>query len=152
MKCVDIKAKDPEIRKRDFSLVCNRGVDLKAFHMEETYGGWLEGAIVEEYNDRLISQARSRLDKTWGFSGAIYVIPPTSRIVRIHSINRRKVLLPPWCYHALLTSKAIDDHYCGSSLVVIWFGEREMERTVHEMVEGACRYVPWDQYAKDFDY
>ena len=151
MKCVDIKAKDPEIRKRDFSLVCNRNVDLEAFHMEETYAGWLEGAIAEEYNDRLISEAKSRLDKTWGFSGAVYVIPPTSRIVRIHSINRRNVLLPPWCYHALLTSKAIDDHYCGSSLVVIWFGERERELTVHEMVEAACRYVSWDQYAKDFD-
>jgi len=69
MKYVDFKAKDPEMRERDFSLVCNRGVDLEAFHMEETYGGWLEGAIVEEYNDRLISQARSRLDNTWGFRG-----------------------------------------------------------------------------------
>ncbi len=151
MKYIDIKAKDPEMRERDFTLVCNRGVDLESFHMDETYGGWLEGAIGEEYNDLLISQARSRLDKTWGFSGAIYVIPPTSRIVRIHSINRRNVLLPPWCYHALLTSEPINDHYCGSSLVVIWFGERERERTVHEMVEGACRHVPWDQYAKDFD-
>jgi hypothetical protein len=151
MKYGDIKGKDPDIRERDFSLVCNRGVDLEAFHMEETYGGWLEGAIAEEYNDRLISQARSRLDKTWGFGGAIYVIPPTSRIVRIHSIGRRNVLLPPWCYHALLSSEAIDDRRCGSSLVVIWFGERERGVPVHEMVEAACRYVPWDQYAKDYD-
>jgi hypothetical protein len=129
MKYVDINAKDPEMRERDFSLVCNRGVDIEAFHMEETYAGWLEGAIVEEYNDQLISQARSRLDKLWGFSGAVYVIPPASRIVRFHSIGR----------------------HCGSSLVVIWFGERERELPVHAMVEAACRYVPWDQYAKDFD-
>ena len=39
MKYVDIKPKDPEMRERDFTLVCNRGVDLESFHMDETYGG-----------------------------------------------------------------------------------------------------------------
>lgn len=135
---------------RGFTLTSGRAVLLTRFHMDETYGGLLEGTPHKGSHDALLISMRNRMNRLWG-PRATYLIRPISRIGPEFRPGVREVRLPHYCYHAWLSSKRMDDKFCGSELVVIWFGEREEKLPLLGMVEQACRDVPWEEYARDCD-
>jgi hypothetical protein len=49
-------------------------------------------------------------------------------------------------------SKAMQENYAGSELIMLWFAERDLERGLVAIVEPACRNISWESFAKDFDY
>jgi hypothetical protein len=51
-----------------------------------------------------------------------------------------------------LTSENIDPADDGSRLIVIWFGEEPVGTSFLEMIENACRDVPWEKYAKGWNF
>ena len=135
--------------KYGFVLASGRPVLIEAFHMDETYADWLEGATNEASNQQRIARELASMTKAWGIR-ATHVIPPVGRVEERRD-GRRNVKLPTYCYRAWLTSKAISDDYNGSELVVIWFAERDMERSLAGIVELACRDLSWESLAQDFE-
>lgn len=147
-KFLDSRWSDPNAY--GFSLSSGRNVIMDAFHLEETYAGLIEGVTTEADNDARIERKMHGMEKVWG-QRATYLIKSASRLFPGPN-TRPNIRLPRYCYHAWLLSKEMNKGFAGSELVVIWFGRQEKELSLLGMVEHACRDVPWEKHARDFDY
>jgi hypothetical protein len=135
---------------RGFTLTSGRAVLLTQFHMEGTSLGLREGTLQTGLIDELLIRMSDRMNRLWG-RRATYFIRPISGIGPEIRPGLREVRFPHYCYHALLTSRRMDERSCGSELVVMWFGEQEQKISLLGMVEQACRDVPWEAYARNYD-
>jgi len=129
-----------------FTLDCGKTVKLDSFHYARTYLSLLCGLPDEEYNETLISKAKTEMMPLWG-KRKIHIIPP------IINKSAEHPMLPLTQFFAWLScDEPILKQNAGSELVVIWFRDdftdkEPLERIIHEGI----RSVPWDNVAEDFE-
>ena len=127
-------------------LATGETVKLDALHLERTYRGMLEGLPRASDNTRRLAEAVSRMEPLWG-ERRVHVIPPTTRQESGHT------LFPEPTYFAWLTCHTpIDPKYCGSELVVVWFGPEQSRVSLSALVSEAVCDLPWVSLVRDFDY
>lgn len=132
-----------------FVMSSGRVVSLDELRIRLTHAGLLEGSPDPEYNQwRVQREVRAPLP-IWG-ERPTYVCTPTMR--RVTEAGRSYDRLPELCYHAWLSSHPIDPSQDGSELVAIWFGPREPDVPLREIVTRALEHIPWEEIAKDFEY
>jgi hypothetical protein len=135
---------------RGFTLTSGRAVLLAQFHMDKTSMRLLDGTLPKALIDEMLIRMGDRMNRLWG-RRATYLTRPISGIGPEIRPGVHEVRFPPYCYYALLTSRRMNEKFCNSELVVIWFGEQEEKLPLLGMVELACRDVPWEEYARDCD-
>lgn len=130
-----------------FLLQSGRRVWLNAFHFDQMYAGLIIG--LPNNAPGYILEQKTKAQVIWG-SRPTYTIPPAT-IIREQGARQYESF--PWfCYKAWLTSDELDSQNAGSELIVIWFAEEPMELSLITTVEQACRDVPWEQYAQDWNF
>jgi hypothetical protein len=143
-------AKETEYRSQptySFFQQSGRRVWLNAFHFDQIYAGLIVG--LPNNSPGYILDQKTKAQRIWG-SRPTFTIPPAT-IIR--EDGARKYESFPWyCYKAWLTSDELDSRNAGSELIVIWFAEEPMELSLIATVEHACREVPWEQYAQDWNF
>jgi hypothetical protein len=130
-----------------FTLTSGRRVWVDEFHFERTYAGLMAG--YPENEPGYVTKQEKKAETMWG-AGATFIVPPVT-IIRKHG-ERKYASWPHYCYKASLTSANIDPGDDGSRLIVIWFGEEPVGTSFLAMIENACRDVPWEKYAKGWNF
>jgi hypothetical protein len=127
-----------------FKLKSGRKISLISFSFNYTYSGLLIGIPTKEINNNIIS--KSKYPAEWGYRPILKIIPKPSAI---------KNKLKPICYCALLESDKInsaDTTSDGSSLVVIWYGGYQKNKTIKEILKTSLKNINWDSHAENFNF
>ncbi len=129
------------------TLDCGRQVSLDSFDYSRTYSGLLMGKPDAEMNTRILEQARTEREATWG-RRAIHVIPPV-----VDTRDPKHPQLPSVMLRAWLTCyQSIDPNSDGSELVVVWFSNECHMDSIGDVVHRAIRGLAWDQLAAGFEW
>jgi len=134
------------IQEYSFALPSSRRVRLQAFHYSLTYAGLLGG--LSRNQPGYIIEAAHKAEKTW--AAPVYTIQPAT-ITRVDG-NLTWESWPSYCYKANLDSKEIDPKNDGSHLTVVWFEEDASPLSLIAMVAQACRDIPWEEHAEDYEF
>jgi hypothetical protein len=135
----------PAFNKVSFQLKTGRKVSVESAHIQETYGGLLEGYPTEELNLETLENAKSMMRGCWG-PRPTHIIPAT--LLLEHGAE----FLPPWLCMVWLTSLTpIDKDSMGSELVVIWFVPDACSVPLLQLISTAVMELDWESLASDFD-
>lgn len=110
---------------------------VDSLHVTRTYGGCLEGHPSRE---SVFAVAHSGVGKMWGIRPTLLMEP----------VEVVKGELPPWVWSVWLTDDPINEEWCGSELVVVWFSDQPPGSPVDW--NALRRSIDWKQHARDFDY
>ncbi|MDD2673923.1 MAG: hypothetical protein PHF81_03485 [Flavobacterium sp.] len=122
-----------------------REITIQKFQFEHTYSGLIIGSPNEAINTKILSDYINSLTK--GHRKAIF-----------HLTNKdyvSKDTLKPVIYSAFLESDSIDDtenQYDGSRLVVSWFGEEQIDKSVKQIITEGLSGFKYDKLAENFNF
>lgn len=94
--------------------------------------------IATRYNHELVKELAK---SNWGESKVLLIMP---------SKEEFKTKLKRCYYHALLDSKPFKPDYDGSTLLVVWFDDAPVNRSIKEIIEKGIKYIDWKNNARDF--
>lgn len=128
----------------NIKLNTGKTVTLESFNMSSTYGGLLIGEPNEAMNDGIIGLITQ--SKEWG-----------NRKVLLKKKNRyrSKDVLKPIVYKVWLTADAVPSNSKekdASSIVLIWFGECELKKSIQEIIIEGVGNFDWDSNAENICY
>lgn len=128
-------------------LDCGRDVSVGNFDCWRTYGSLLEGLPNSQLNERIIEQALTGREKSWGKRKAHLIAP------NIDLRDAKHPQLPPVGLRVWLTCyEPVDPAFMGSELVVVWFEQECHHEPISKVVYRAIRSLAWDRLAADFDW
>ncbi len=122
-----------------------RKITIEKFQFERTYNGLIIGSPNEVINTKILSDYINSLTK--GHRKSVF-----------HFTNNDYVsndTLKPVIYSAFLESDSIDDtenQYDGSRLVVSWFGEEQIEKSVKQIIQEGLAGFKYDKLAENFNF
>ena len=119
---------------------------MDVFHLDHTYAGLILGKPSPEMNAKILKKAVPDIEKIWGENRAIHMIPPTIR----H--DKETEILPPIINYAWLDSKPLNPEFDGSSLIVIWFSQNQLELPLGDIVTNAIQDIDWKTLARDYHF
>lgn len=125
-------------------LVSGKNVTLEAFQMSLTYSGLLAGEPTQEMNEKIINNFSS--PKKWG--GKKTYIEKTN-------MYRSENVLKPIIYSAWLSAKPINDkekQFDGSDIVVVWFGNEKLNKSIKRIIVDGLGMFDWDNYAENYQF
>jgi hypothetical protein len=114
----------------EIKLKDGKTVKVLAFHYGETYEGLLEGRPSPGLNRRIVEKESNF--HIWG-EQRINVIMP--------SIQQLDTWIPPSAYRALLSYFDKQE----SDMVVLWFDELPVDKSLKEIIEKGVENVDWDR-------
>lgn len=128
----------------EIKLKTGKVVSLETFSMSMTYGGLLVGKPDEAMNDGIIGQITH--SKELG-----------NKKVFIKKIDQysSKNVLKPIIYTVWLTADAVptgSDIKDASSIVLIWFGETNPDKSINEIIAEGVGNFDWDSNAENIYY
>ncbi len=128
----------------EIKLLTGKTVRLDSLIMTSTYGGVLVGKPNKTMNDEIISFITHSND--WG-----------NRKVFLKKSNNysSKDVLKPIAYKVLLLSEPISkDTKTGdaSSIVLVWFGDADMSKSINEIIVEGVGNLDWDSNAENIYY
>lgn len=124
-----------KLGKREFTI--------EGFHFSRTYSGLIIGSPNKVINDKIISDYESSLNV--GNRKSVFVLNDKDYIT--------DEVLKPVIYTAWLDSDPVNDkknQYDGSWIVVSWFGEEQIEKSIKEIVEDRLVDFNYDEYALNY--
>lgn len=128
----------------EIKLVTGKVVTLEIFNMSMTYGGLLAGEPDEDINDDI----RGLLSKSekWGNKKVL---------LKKNGQYSSKDVLKPIIYTAWLMAEAVpsnSDNKDASSVVLIWFGDEEPNKSIYEIIVEGVGDFDWDSNAENIDF
>ncbi|MFV5699305.1 hypothetical protein ACM55H_13135 [Flavobacterium sp. ZT3R17] len=122
-----------------------RELIIEKFQFEHTYSGLIIGSPNEVINTKILSDYINSLTK--GHRKSIFHFTSNDYV--------SKDTLKPVIYSAFLESDSIDDtenQYDGSRLVVSWFGEEQIEKSVKQIIQEGLAGFKYDKLAENFNF
>lgn len=122
-----------------------REITIEKFQFEHTYSGLIIGSPNEVINTKILSDYINSLTK--GHRKSIFHFTSNDYV--------SKYTLKPVIYSAFLESDSIDDtdnQYDGSRLVVSWFGEEQIEKSISAIVSEGLAGFKYDKLAENFNF
>lgn len=122
-----------------------REITIEKFQFEHTYSGLIIGSPNEVINTKILSDYINSLTK--GHRKSIFHFTSNDYV--------SKDTLKPVIYSAFLESDSIDDtenQYDGSRLVVSWFGEEQIEKSVKQIIQEGLAGFKYDKLAENFNF
>lgn len=119
-------------------------VEVEAFNMSRTYGGLLIGEPDEAMNDSIIGLIS--YSKDWGNRKAL---------LEKKNMYSKKNVLKPIIYSVWLTSEAVPEKSKAndsSSIVLLWFGEESMDKSIKDIIIEGISDFDWDKNAENIQY
>lgn len=132
------------MKNQNIKLATGKIVTLEAFNMSKTYRGWIVGSPSKEDNIEVINNIC--YPKDWG-NRKSYV----EKSKMLHSEN----ILKPIIYSAWLSAKSINDkdnQYDGSSIIVTWFGDKKLNKSVKRIIIDGLGMFNWDNHAENYQF
>lgn len=123
-------------------LKTGRVIQVEAFNMSKTYGGLLVGEPDETMNDRIIDLIS--YSKEWGNH---------KTLLNTKNMYVSKDVLKSVIYSAWLDSEPINDlenYYDGSEIVVSWFGEEQIKKSIKEIIEAGLSDFDYEKHAVNY--
>lgn len=120
-----------------------REIAIERFHFSITYAGLIIGSPNKVINDKIISDYESSLNV--GNRQSVFIAKDEDYIT--------DEVLKPVIYSAWLDSDPVNDkenQYDGSWIVVSWFGEEQIEKSIKEIVEDRLVDFDYDKYAINY--
>lgn len=120
-----------------------REITIEGFHFSYTYTGLIIGSPNKVINDKIISDYESSLNV--GNRKSVFVLNDKDYIT--------DEVLKPVIYTAWLDSDPVNDkenQYDGSWIVVSWFGEEKIEKSIKEIVEDRLVDFNYDEFAVNY--
>ncbi len=128
----------------EIKLQTGRVVEVEAFSMNRTYGGLLIGEPNEVMNDIIIGSIS--YSKEWGNRKAL---------LEKKNMYSKKNVLKSIIYSVWLTSEAVPEKFKIndlSSIVLLWFGEESMEKSIKDIIIEGISDFDWDKNAENIQY
>ena len=122
-----------------------REITVEKFHFALTYAGLLIGSPNKEINDKIKSDSQSSLNI--GNRKSVFVAKNEDYIT--------DEILKPIIYSAWLDSEPINDmenQYDGSWIVVSWFGEEQINKSIKEIIEDGLSDFDYDNFAQNYQF
>lgn len=122
-----------------------RKLIIEKFQFEHTYSGLIIGSPNEAINTKILSDYINSLAK--GHRKAIFHLTSKDYV--------SKDTLKPVIYTAFLESDSIGDtenQYDGSRLVVSWFGEEQIVKSVKQIIQEGLASFKYDKLAENFNF
>lgn len=122
-----------------------REITIEKFQFEYTYDGLLVGSPNQVVNTKIFTEYINLLTK--GHRKSIFHLTSNDYV--------SKDTLKPVIYTAFLESDSIDDkenQYDGSRLVVSWFGEEQIEKSVKQIIQEGLAGFKYDKLAENFNF
>ena len=129
----------------EIKLQTERIVEVEAFNMSRTYSGLLVGEPNKVINDKIISDYESSL--ILGNRKSVFIVKDKDYIA--------DEVLKPVIYSAWLDSEPINDkenQYDGSWIVVSWFGEEQIEKSIKDIIVEGISDFDWDKNAENIQF
>lgn len=128
----------------EIKLATGKIVIVDSLIMTSTYGGVLIGKPNKTMNDEIISFITHSND--WG-----------NRKVFLKKSNNysSKDVLKPIAYKVLLLSQPIPNGSKtadASSIVLVWFGDADVSKSINEVIIEGVGKFDWDKYAENINY
>jgi hypothetical protein len=126
-------------------IIGKREITIEKFQFEHTYCGLIIGSPNEVINTKILSDYINSLTK--GHRKSIFHFNSNDYI--------SKDILKPVIYTAFLESDSIDDTenlYDGSRLVVSWFGEEQIDKSVKQIITEGLSGFKYDKLAENFNF
>ena len=126
-------------------LQSGKEVYVEAFHSTPTYAGLLVGSPTKESNEILIKQISYPRD--WG--NRISILKKSDRFV---SEN----ILKPIIYSVWLSSSETiydkENQFDGCALIIMWFGNDDPSKTIHEIILDGVENINWNKFAENYQF
>ncbi|MNG10072.1 hypothetical protein D3C84_935220 [compost metagenome] len=122
-----------------------REITVEQFHFALTYAGLLIGSPNKEINDKIKSNSQSSLNI--GNRKSVFVVKNEDYIT--------DEVLKPIIYSAWLDSEPINDmgnQYDGSWIVVSWFGDEQINKSIKEIIEDGLSDFDYDNFAQNYQF
>ncbi|MFV8343627.1 hypothetical protein [Flavobacterium sp. XS2P39] len=126
-------------------IIGKREITIEKFQFEHTYNGLIIGSPNEVINTKILSDYINSLTK--GHRKSVF------HLTRNDYVSNDT--LKPVIYSAFLESDSIDDtenQYDGSRLVVSWFGEEQIEKSISEIIIEGLTGFKYDKLAENFNF
>ena len=120
-----------------------REITIERFHFSYTYTGLIIGSPNKVINEKIISDYESSLNV--GNRKSVFVLKDEDYIT--------DEVLKPIIYSAWLDSDSINDkenQYDGSWIVVSWFGEIQIEKSIRDIIEDGLKDFDYDKFAVNY--
>ena len=125
--------------------ISKREITIEKFQFSHTYSGLLAGSPSKDVNEKIMSDYQEALKRE-------------NRLSVFHFTNNDYVsndTLKPVIYSAFLESDSIDDtenQYDGSRLVVSWFGEEQIKKSISEIITEGLAGFKYDKLAENYQF
>jgi len=127
-------------------LQSGKEVLVEAFHLTATYGGLLVGSPTIQSNEILINHLS--YPKGWGERPFI--------LKKSDMYSEVKNQLKPIVYSVWLSSsETIDDkenQFDGCALILMWFGDDEPYKTIHDIILDGVENINWNKFAENYQF
>lgn len=120
-----------------------REITIERFRFSHTYTGLIIGSPNKVINDKIISDYESSLNV--GNRKSVFVLNDKDYIT--------DEVLKPVIYTAWLDSDPVNDkenQYDGSWIVVSWFGEEQIEKSIKEIIKDGLVDFDYDKYTINY--
>ena len=117
-------------------------VYVEAFHCTPIYAGLLVGSPTKELNDRLVTNLN--YPKNWGIRKC--VLKKSDMYISENIL--KPIINSVW----LSSSEAIDAKSDGSDLVIMWFSNDQLDKTIQEIIIAGVGDLKWENFADDFEF
>lgn len=126
-------------------IIGKREITIEKFQFEHTYNGLIIGLPNEVINTKILSDYINSLTK--GHRKSVF------HLTRNDYVSNDT--LKPVIYSAFLESDSIDDtenQYDGSRLVVSWFGEEQIKKSISEIITEGLAGFKYDKLAENYKF
>jgi hypothetical protein len=125
-------------------LQTGKEVYLQGFHCTPTYAGLLFGEPTIESNKRLIKDLS--YPSEWGKRVTIL----KKSYMYISENNLKPILNCVW-----LSSDPFNNEFNqfnGSSIVVIWFSNKQLDKSITEIIVDGVGDIVWEEFAENYQF
>jgi hypothetical protein len=114
---------------------------LEAFHCTNTYAGLILGSPTAESNQRLINHLN--YPKDWG--NRFCVMKKSDMYVNKNELKPK--INSVWLSSSIPVKDTKAD---GADLVIMWFSNEQLDKTIKEIITAGVGDVEWEKFATDF--
>lgn len=125
-------------------LKTGKEVYLEGFNVCPTYAGLLLGIPSKMSNDLLIDNIS--YPKNWGNQ---------TSVLNQSNLYASKNILKPLICCAWLSAEPINDEnnqYDRSSVVVIWFADEHLDKSIQEIIVDGVGNFQWDKFGSNYQF
>ena len=127
----------------EIKLQTGRKVQVETFKIEKTYAGLLIGKPNDVINEKIIDLVSHSND--WG-NRKVFM-----KKMDMYESNN---ILKPVIYSVWLTSTGIPEKSKNkdvSSIVLLWFGEESITKSISEIIKDGVGDFDWDKHAENIN-